>query len=146
MATAAPESFDHGIVRKWLDDDRIVVIASEGNMSRTAIDEWVRVSVETLRGWPKDRPVFGLYDLMRSQEGLTVYSVKRTEDVYRAVRSDQRVYIAIAIGDPHVRWAVNAMLRLRVGRTEQVTERLFDNQDHALQWLQQMIAREASLS
>jgi hypothetical protein len=134
------ERYPFGITREWIDDERIVVITTQGDMSRAAIDTWANVVMDTAANWNPDQPFFLLHDLSSKDQGLTPYSRQRAEETYDALRPGTSGCIAVVIREGFVNRLVSLLyFRRRKARGMNLEERLFTTKADALTWLREML-------
>src|SRR5690606_21587296 len=91
------ENYDYGIVRYWLDDSQIVVVKTQGDMSKKAIDTWASLLILTMQEWKKPQAIAILHDLSHPQQGLTPYARERTADLLNHIPKHQKVYSAVIL-------------------------------------------------
>lgn len=142
MANKPLETYPFGITREWLDDNRIVVIKTEGNMARAAIDTWAHVVIETAKNWDADQPLFLLHDLSSKDQGLTPYSRQRADETYHAVHPGTKGCIAVVIREGVINRLMSLFyFRRRTDRGMNLNEKLFTTREEGLAWLREMLRK-----
>jgi hypothetical protein len=140
MANKPLEQYPFGITREWLDDNRIAVIKTEGNMARAAIDTWAEVVMDTARNWSLDQPLFLMHDLSSRDQGLTPYSRQRADETYQAVRPGTKGYIAVVVREGVINRLVSLFyFRRRTEHGMNLDEKLFTQREEGLAWLREML-------
>lgn len=139
---ATTETLTYGISRTYLEDGKLVVIASEGDMRREAVDFWANTVIETYRGWQQGSPLLVLHDLSHKNQGITPYAMRRTEDTLEGLPKDDDFSgrAAILIRDGLVA-RIGAVLvnRLRKQTHARFEIRFFFGQEAALAWLGELL-------
>ncbi|MFW5696465.1 MAG: hypothetical protein ACOCXR_01625 [Phototrophicaceae bacterium] len=133
--TSQREEFDYGISRYWIEDGRICVIETQGDMRREAIDTWANAAVSLLEIWPADRPYALLHKLDSPGQGFTPYSRKRAQDIMAALPGDRVAYTAIVLADTFVNRVIGFFLRSVRHTGKEQKERVFVDMDDARHWL-----------
>lgn len=129
------EHYDFGITREWIDEGHIVVITTQGDMRRDAIDAWVNVSLDTLSLWQVDRPILVIQNLSSKMQGFTPYARKRSEDIL-AQLSDRPCYTALILPNTFIFRVIGFFVgRQRVDKHQE--NRVFTNVEEGLAWLRQ---------
>ncbi|MCU0495752.1 MAG: hypothetical protein MUF87_00210 [Anaerolineae bacterium] len=131
---SAIEHYAYGITREWNDDHSIVIVATQGDMARGAIDTWADVLIETIKVWDTDKPILVLHDLSHRNQGLSQYSRQRAEELYNYIPVDKPTYAAIVISDGLVSRLISIFFVMR-WRGNHIHERIFTNRKEALAWL-----------
>lgn len=131
------EIYKHGITRSFLDNGRIVVVKTEGDMSRGGIDTWATLLILTMQEWKSDRPLALLHDLRHPAQGLTPYSRQRTIDVLRACPKGLRIYSAVLLPETFIKRIIEMFLRTPVFKRSRQRIRVFSCEEKALAWLRE---------
>ncbi len=134
------EYYGGGLARQWIDDNQIVIIITVGDMTHAGIDAWADLLVDTVRGWPPDRPILILHDLSHPNQGFTSYARERAADLYTALPSDREVYHALVVNVSFVRAMINFFLRRRRSSMGKLHERMFTSNREALRWLRHVLS------
>lgn len=130
-------TYSHGITRYCMEDGQVLVVASEGDMSREAIDAWASVVRETLLGYPADRHLFVVLDLSGPRQGLTPHSSYRARELYQMVVSERIVgtSVAVILRDSIIAQIISVFARQLASGRRDFHQRIFTNMDAALEWL-----------
>lgn len=131
------ETYDFGIERYYLDDGKIGVIATEGDMRRAAMDMWAEVCIDLLKTWPPGQPVYAILKLDGPKQGFTNYARQRSYNVIEAMPNDTPVYAALILKDSLVTRIMSGFLAT-VRRGKRRRERIFADFDEAYNWLKEM--------
>ena len=134
------EVFDHGISREFLAEGRIVVIASQGDMRRIAVDQWANIVTETYRAWTPGQPILALLDLSAPSQTLTPYARQRADEAYDAADPDTPARGALLLKDGFAMRIISMFVRERKGRHKQSEVRIFVQRTEALRWLHEQAA------
>lgn len=136
MTNKPGETFDYGITLNWTDDNRTAIIATEGNMSRTAVDIWAELTMRVAREWAPGQKLSVLFDMTGPQQSYTPYAAKRTMDVYKATPPTLAGDIAIVMRNTVVVRLLMLLVR-REGRPfeKRLNQRFFTDIDVAHEWL-----------
>ncbi|HEX2621924.1 MAG TPA: hypothetical protein VHL11_17325, partial [Phototrophicaceae bacterium] len=116
MAKKQNEVLPYGITLNWSDDDRIAIIATEGNMTRAAIDTWAELTMRVGRSWEPGQRLSMLFNMTGPGQSYTPYAAKRTVDVYRATPPGLTGDIAIVMRNTVVVQLLMILIR-QEGRT-----------------------------
>lgn len=139
------EYYDFGITREWIEDNRIVVITTQGDMSRAAVDTWADLVIDTASNWEANKPVFLLHDLSSRDQGLTPYSRERADQTYDAVKSGTEGCIAVVVREGVINRLISLLyFRHRKERGMNLQERLFITRPEAESWLREMLRKMAT--
>lgn len=130
-------SYSHGITRYCLEDGQVLVVASEGDMSREAIDVWAGVVRETMIGYPADQHLFVVLDLSGPRQGLTPHSSYRARELYQMVVSERIVgtSVAVILRDSIIAQIISVFARQLASGRRDFHQRIFTNMDAAREWL-----------
>lgn len=137
MTTSHDDNFNFGVTRSWLDDQKIALIGTQGNMSQEAVDEWVRVVEDTFENWPGPGPVMILHDLSHPNQGVSNYALHCTRDLHRRLRPSMTAYHAAVLANIFIVRMVDVLVMQMQRLNGYHKMRLFDKQDEALAWLRQ---------
>lgn len=130
-------SYTYGITRYCLEEGQVLVVASEGDMSREAIDSWAGVVRETMMGYPADRHLFVVLDLSGPRQGLTPHSSYRARELYQLVVSERIVgtSVAVILRDSIIAQIISVFARQLASGRRDFHQRIFTNMEAALEWL-----------
>ena len=135
------ERFEYGIRRYWLDDGHLVVIASEGDMSRAALDRWTGIIIETIGDWSNEGDIYSILDLTGDKQGFTPYSRKSAQDIYNCVGGQERhVIVAIIMKDTIFNKLLNVFLLGMIRGMSNMTQKFFLTHDEGVAWVRKQIA------
>jgi len=137
FATADAEQFNYGITRVQSRDGRVVIITSEGDMTRHAIDEWYDVVHDTLVNWSNGTTVRLCLDLTHPNQGVTPYSMSRIPELYQLaeVKLDMKAKVAIVLRNWLVIRIFTAIFKHIRENHINVDEKIFHTRDEASAWL-----------
>lgn len=138
VSSTPVEHYDYGIRREWLDDHQIVMISTQGDMSRDAVDTWAELVIATAKNWTADKPIYIIHNLSARSQGFTPYSRQRAEETYDYIAAGQQAYIALVLPDGVIPRLVSLFLRRRKGSTGNIQERIFTSVEDALAWIRRM--------
>jgi hypothetical protein len=131
------EGYNYGIARSFLNDGRIVVVKTEGDMSRNAINTWASLLVLTMQEWKSEHPLAVLHDLRHPNQGFTPFARKRTLDVVKARPKHLTVYSAILLPPTFMKRIIEMFLRTPIFRQEGLYVQVFSDNEDALAWLRE---------
>lgn len=129
------ETFGYGVKRYTIEQDRIIVIETEGNMSRAAIDTWADLTIQTLQQEDDGTPLLLLQNLSNKNQGFTPYTRKRTDDVLHNYPHRRQTRVATVLPDTFIVRLVKGVLRQRGWKATHIQERIFTSYPQALDWL-----------
>lgn len=128
------EHYAYGITREWNRDHSLVIVTTEGDMSRGAIDTWADLIRETLITWDADKPILILQDLSNRNQGLTQYARQKAEDLYAVIPLDKPTYSALILNEGLVTRLISVFFVMR-WRGNHIHERIFNTRKDGLAWL-----------
>lgn len=136
MTNKPRETFNYGISLDWSDDNRIAIIATEGNMARAAVDTWAELTMRVARDWTPGQKLSALFDMTGPKQGYTPYAAKRTIDVYRATPPQVTGDVAIVMRNTVVVRLLILLIQ-REGRAleKRLNQRFFTDLNVAHDWL-----------
>ena len=137
---AQSENYSHGITRSFIDDGRIVLVETEGDMSRNAINTWASLLVLTMQEWPTERPLAILHDLTHPAQGLTPFARERTADVVKARPDGLVVYNAVLLPPTFIKQIIGMFLRIPLLQKDGQYMKVFSDKDKAIAWLREKIS------
>lgn len=141
MESVAVQQFNYGITRQYIEAGKIVVVTSQGDMSREAIDCWTDVILDTMKDWEVGKPLLALIDLSSKRQGYNQHGQRRAEDIRRALRPEIPTYAAIVLSDNVIHRLFSTMF-YRLWRQEKTsTLRIFTERDKAMSWLHSNMAQ-----
>ncbi len=127
---------------RWyrMQDKPIQIIASDGDMSREAIDLWMETTKRMVEAIPQDAPFFGVMDLSGPKQGYSNYSGGKARELVEFVREYRQgpTYIAVILANSLVSQLIRVVAQV-LTRTEIYTQRIFTNKEDAMAWLEKMI-------
>jgi len=129
------ETYKYGITRTLIDGGRIVIVSTEGDMSRNAINTWASLLVLTMQEWDSERPLAILHDLTHPNQGLTPFARERTADVVKAQPEGLSVYNAILLPETFIKRIIEMFLRTPLLHLDARYTKIFSDREEALGWL-----------
>lgn len=131
---------------RWYRIGKIEIIASEGNMSRIAIDKWAALIREIIDSVPNDVPIFIVVDLSGPKQGFTPYSSAITRNLlnYLVEKRSETSYIALVLANNLVMQIINTFMQQLLNRTS-YPRRSFTEPSAAINWLNEQIAANQKL-
>jgi hypothetical protein len=137
--TNSVETYDYGICRSWLDEGRIVLIKTEGDMSRNAINTWASLLILTMQEWEKEKPLACLHDLTHPNQGLTPYTRARTADILKAIPNTRPMYSALVLPPTFMNRIIEMFIRTPIFRHPCHEIRVFGNVESGFAWLREKL-------
>ena len=134
------ERYNYGISRSWLDKGQIVVIKTEGDMSRNAINTWASLLILTIQDWDKEKPLAALHDLSHPNQGLTPYARERTAELLKQLPNTRQNYSAVVLPQSFMFRIVEMFIRTPIFRHPCHEIRVFTNRETALAWLREKLS------
>ncbi len=134
------ESYDYGIIRSEIADGRIIVVRTQGDMSRNAINTWASLLILTMQDWKSEQPLALLHDFRHPRQGLTPYTRERTLDVLQQRPSDLTVYSAVLLPNTFMKRIIDMFLRTPAFHKKGHTVRIFHCENQAIDWLHTQLA------
>ncbi|HRE48426.1 MAG TPA: hypothetical protein PLD47_11940 [Aggregatilineales bacterium] len=132
------ETFEFGITRDFLDEGRIVVFTSAGDMRRAAVDVWFEVVKQTYASWLPGKPLFVLHDLSAPGNAMTPYLRQKAYALYEIdLAHIPAGRIAVAAPDTLLMRLMAILLRERDKRFRRNAQRIFASRGDALRWLRE---------
>jgi hypothetical protein len=138
------ETLAYGMTRRWVDDDQIAIVKTQGDMSHAAIDAWADMLIEMLTDWPAGQDIAFLHDLRAPAQGLSPYARRRVMDILAAIPDDRPTYTAILLPHTFVNRIIMMFVRTRPFRQKQHDVRVFNTQEDALAWLRERLHQARS--
>jgi hypothetical protein len=133
------ERYDYGISRLWLDKGQIVLIKTEGNMSRNAINTWASLLILTLQDWEKKAPIAALLDLSHPNQGLTPYTRERTAELLKHIPTNRPSYSAVVLPPTFMYRIIEMFVRTPIFRHPCHEIRVFTDKALGLAWLREKL-------
>ena len=133
------ESYGYGISRTELDNGRIVLIKTEGDMSRNAINTWASLLILTMQEWDSSKPLACLHDLTHPNQGLTPYTRERTAHVLESIPKTLTVYNALVLPPTFMYRIMEMFVRTPIFRNPRHEVRVFPTVEDGLAWLREKI-------
>jgi hypothetical protein len=126
---------------RWYRIGKIEIIASEGNMSRNAIDKWAALIRELIDSVPKEVPMYIVVDLSGPKQGFTPYSSSISRDLlnYLVEQRSATSYIALVLTNNLVMQIISTFMQQLLNRTS-YPRRSFTEPKLAVAWLNEQIA------
>ncbi len=127
---------------RWyrIKDKPIQIIASDGDMSREAVDLWVETAKKMVQATPQDVPFFGVMDLSGPKQGYSNYGGKRAKELVEFVGEYRQgpTYLAVILTNSLVSQLIRVVAQV-LTRTVDYTQRIFTTKEEAVMWLEKMI-------
>lgn len=140
------ETFDYGITREWLDGGALVVIRTQGDMRRAAIDAWAQVVQSTI-DVQRERDVLAvLHDLSHPSQGFTTYSRQRALDTLAMIPKNKSAYTALVLRDKLETQLIKIFLSTLGKLLSKHQIRVFYALDDGIAWLRARYAAHAAPS
>ena len=139
MAHPNYEVFDFGVTRRWLADDHVALITTDGHMNTPAINTWADLVIDTINLFPPDQPIAICQDLIGPHQGFTAEVRDRLADIYAHLPVDQVVYSTIALNNGMIRNMVKVYLRRRKFQHDHLHEYVAADVESGLDWLHQKL-------
>lgn len=133
------ENYDYGITRAFLDDGRIVVIKTAGDMSRNGVNTWVSLLILTMQEWKSENPLAILHDLRHPNQGLTPFARERTADAVKARPENLTVYSAVLLPQTFMKRIIEMFIRTPIFQRDGHHVQVFSDKEQALEWLHQQV-------
>lgn len=133
------ERYNYGISRAWLDSGRIVLIKTEGNMSRNAINTWATLLILTMQDWDKEQALAVLHDLTHPNQGLTPYTRERTAELLKHIPNTRPMYSAIVLPATFMHRIIDMFVRTPIFRHPCHEIRVFADTESGLAWLREKL-------
>jgi len=134
------ETFKYGITRTYIDEGRIAIIKTEGNMLKNAIDTWASLLILTMQEWDAPQPIAVLHDLSHPAQGLTPYARERAADLMNYRPEGAMIYSAVVLPPTFMNKIIGQFIRLSAFQHPNHQARIFVLQDDAIVWLRQQSA------
>jgi len=134
------ESYAHGITRTFMDDNQIVAVRTQGDMSRDAINTWASLLILTMQEWKSKRPVGALLDLTHPNQGLTPYARERTLDLMNRIPDGLTIYSAVVLPGTFMYRIIEMFLRTPAFHRRGHEIQVFRSETQALNWLREKLA------
>jgi hypothetical protein len=125
------ENFEFGIRR--YQEGEIIIIESEGNMSRNALDVWTDVVLTSIPQ-VKDTAYY-LIDLSHPNQGITPYSSSKTQEIMEAIPPEMPVYAAVVLRESILTQMIIRILRPYFRNLKNMDMRFFVSREQAMVWL-----------
>lgn len=144
MSFNREESFNYGVSRRFVDDEQIAIIKTQGNMNPRSVDEWAAVCVDTIHQFPAPQPICVLHDLRAPSQGFSAYVRQRSEEIFAEVPSDQMAYTAIILANTFMNRIIGFYLRTRPSVAPNHQVRIFLTVEDGLNWLRNQLQEQSA--
>ena len=135
------EQFDYGITRTSIDDGAIIIVRTQGDMSRNAINTWASLIILTMQEWKSDRPLALINNLSHPQQGFTPFSQKRTQDIVDARPKDLKIYSAVVIPRTFMYSILEKFSRTLTFQQQRKNVWFFHTEEEAIEWLREKLKK-----
>jgi hypothetical protein len=116
----------------WFNDPRIAIITFNDS-SRSTIDAWVKLTIETIRAWPQDQPMRLMHEALSKQVTFSPYLRSRAMEMIREIRPLIPIQNKVAVVVSRSVAAQIAQLFTRSIGTRNT--QIFFSREDALAWL-----------
>lgn len=135
------EQYGYGITRTLIDDNTIVIVRTQGDMSRNAINTWASLIILTMQEWDSERPLAMLHNLSHPQQGYTPFSQKRTQDIVNARPEGLKVYSAVVLPRTFMYHIIEMFSRTPIFKASGQLIKFFNTEAQAIIWLREQLAK-----
>ena len=135
------EQFDYGITRTSIDDGAIIIVRTQGDMSRNAINTWASLIILTMQEWKSDRPLALINNLSHPQQGFTPFSQKRTQDIVKARPKGLTVYAAVVIPRTFMYHILEMFSRTPIFKQTGQHVQFFNTEEQAIEWIREELKK-----
>lgn len=104
-------------------------------MSRPAVDEWIRITEDTLLNWPHPAPVRALFDLTHPNVAFTPYARQQLTEFNKQLDSPMDAYGAILLSDSMISRLTAMFVGGQQGLHQNIVYRGFVRRESAIDWL-----------
>lgn len=132
------ERFTFGITRAWQGDGTIVVIDAGGDMQREAVDQLMKLIIDTVKQTSTHDVIRIVLDFTHPDRQFTPYSWEQLEATFQEIDRIEQTYIAVVVNDPLMFRFTNLLSRRHRRTYDRITEQVFTTKSEALNWLQEM--------
>lgn len=136
------ESFAHGTTRTYMDDNQIVAIRTQGDMSRDAVNTWASLLILTMQEWKSEHPIGLLLDLTHPNQGLTPYTRERALDLMNRIPDGMTVHCAVILPGTFMYRIIEMFLRTPAFHRSGHKIEVFRSEKQALNWLREELAND----
>jgi hypothetical protein len=137
------EHYNYGISRILLDNGRIVLIKTNGDMSRNAINTWASLIILTIQDWDKEKTLAVLHDLTHPSQGLTPYARERTTELLKYIPNTLQTYSAVVLPPTFMNRIINMFIRTPIFRHPCHEIQVFRDTESGLAWLRKKLAEDS---
>ncbi len=130
------EDLGHGISRYWIDPGEIICIATEGDMSRSAVDTWTDACLESINGWPGEAPIFVLLDVSSEKQGFTPYSSRRTREIFNHIAYRTGSHVAVLLQNNFINQVIRLFVTGLMRGNNHIKIQFFTEREEAIRWLE----------
>jgi hypothetical protein len=133
---------------RWYQDGVIDIIASDGDMRRSAIDIWATMLREILDYRPSAEPNFVMLDLTGPKQSTTPYSMGITRQMaqYVTEKREGKTYAAVIMKNALLVGIIKAFFYQHFATQEKLIYRLFTDDAEGMAWLQEQVQIHSSTS
>ncbi|GAB5426377.1 MAG: hypothetical protein Crog4KO_35240 [Crocinitomicaceae bacterium] len=135
------KQYNHGITCSFTDNGNVVIVRTQGDMSRNAINTWASLLILTMQEWQSKRPFAIINNLSHPQQGLNPFARQRSQDVIKAIPEDMLVYSAVVLPRTFMYHIMDMFLRSRIFQKENLEIQLFNTEAQAIKWLREQLAK-----
>jgi hypothetical protein len=137
------ECYNYGISCSLLDKGQIVLIKTQGDMSRNAINTWASLIILTIQDWDKEKPLAVLHDLTHPNQGLTPYARERTAELLKHIPNTCQTYSAVVLPPTFMNRIIDMFVRTPIFRHPHHEIRVFVDTETGLTWLREKLANQS---
>lgn len=128
----------HGI-RRYCEDDIIILESTQGDMSRQAVDTWLTATTQIFREAEASGVILGLFDTSHPNISITPYARARLTDYNKNYDGGGKIYATLLLSATMLYQFTSIFIRGKAGKRQNITYRAFTDRDKALAWLREQI-------
>lgn len=132
------EDLGHGIIREWLEDERIMVLKMPKGAGREAIDIWYETTIDSFSTWDRSRPFLALYDSreLGFSSNLRNKAMKLRTEMPNDLHGRAGVVLEKGVIGHLLGTVAQAASR---GLKQKLELKIFTDYDKALEWLKERL-------
>lgn len=132
--TSPVEDCTYGVIRYTIEDSKITVIQTEGDMSRQAIDAWAAAIHKTFNEGTA-KTLYCLFEMSHPRQGFTPYATRKADEVYTYLPADRNAIVALLFPNTLIFRAAANFVRMRTHKNKNAVGQVFTDKEPALRWL-----------
>lgn len=135
------EQSEYGVYWYRIADEKIDVVASEGNMKRAAVDSWREFMEKAILSRPLEDNLYLITDLTGEKQGFSPYAGRTSQSLYQFALDNRTStsYVAVVIHDNIISQIIRFTAQKFMNRQANFVQKIFTDHEQAIAWLQEVM-------